>query len=439
MKKVVSQWSPEIVVGIITFLLSISHIANYTKFSPLDELRHLDYALEISSGSLPKLGDKLNESSMREEACRGIDLVGWTDPPCYRKVLLPEKFRDDGWQTASQHPPTYYATAGVFARILKSVGVTHTFVDGARLFSAFIAAIGMSLTCRLSRRLGNRASVSVALSLAFAATGVYLHQSSIVTPDSMALMVGALTGLVAIRYASNNLHAKWLYAVFIFAGLTKITNLLIVVVIATALIGYFFGERAQNSRPRRQYLHVIWAATSAFFLGISWIVFQSARATIEPSIVPQNQMLAFDRIPELTHLLNSENLFRWFPPINSYISGEFTSVYTMTLLLVSTWILIGGVLFVTLNYEKDSLISNLALSTMVVAIVGAPTFIVFSVVVNEVLINAEARYGLVLVPMFIACAASMIRKRTGIVFVWVLCTPLLMMTITQLWRGSVHI
>jgi hypothetical protein len=77
----------------------------YRPMSPIDELRHLDYAVKISNGNLTYTGDKLGEIAMREESCRGLDLIGWIDPPCDTPVLDPLAYRDDGWQTASPHPP----------------------------------------------------------------------------------------------------------------------------------------------------------------------------------------------------------------------------------------------------------------------------------------------------------------------------------------------
>jgi 4-amino-4-deoxy-L-arabinose transferase-like glycosyltransferase len=422
------EWLPEIFVGMIVFALSISHMVNYTNFSPLDELRHLDYALQLTSGSLPKLGDKVQESSMREEACRGIDLIGWTNPDCGQQYLSPEEFRDDGWQTAPQHPPTYYLLSGLSSRLLKFIGVTGTFVDGARLFSGFIAALGMILTCRLSRRLQSSRLLSIMLPITVATSSVYLHQSSIVTPDSMAIFVGASILLVGFEYAQGLLSARWLYAVFILASLTKITNLLIVAVVTIALLTYF------SVNKNKQNMDVLMAALTSFASGVSWIIFQSTRATINPEIVPQNQQLASDGLPTLTYLLDTKNIFSWFPPLNSYIANDFTNAYTVTLLVLLTWLLVGGVLFTILNFETRNFVSHIAISVLIVAICGAPFFIFASAFINKVLINAEPRYGMVLLPAFIVVCGYLIKTKFGTVLLSIFGVSLFISTMIEIWN-----
>ena len=101
----------------IAFIPAFIHIVQYTQFSPIDELRHLDYALQITSGHVPEIGDKLGQDAMREEACRGIDLP-FRSPRCDSATFDPIAFRDDGWQTAAPHPPVYYILSGISGRTL---------------------------------------------------------------------------------------------------------------------------------------------------------------------------------------------------------------------------------------------------------------------------------------------------------------------------------
>ncbi len=94
--KTLSRLAPYLVAFLIAFLPAFIHIVEYSQFSPIDELRHLDYALQITKGHVPKLGDKLGQDAMREEACRGIDYA-WLDPACNSATFDPVAFRDDGW------------------------------------------------------------------------------------------------------------------------------------------------------------------------------------------------------------------------------------------------------------------------------------------------------------------------------------------------------
>lgn len=68
---------PYIAVFLLAMSVGCLHMLRYRTVSPIDELRHLDYAVKISNGQLTHIGDKIGEIAMREESCRGIDLVGW--------------------------------------------------------------------------------------------------------------------------------------------------------------------------------------------------------------------------------------------------------------------------------------------------------------------------------------------------------------------------
>ena len=39
--------------------MTAAHVKQYNVLSPIDELRHVDYAMRVTEGELPKLGDLL--------------------------------------------------------------------------------------------------------------------------------------------------------------------------------------------------------------------------------------------------------------------------------------------------------------------------------------------------------------------------------------------
>ena len=125
---------------LIAMLAAGVHIARYTELSPIDELRHLDYTMRAAKLGWPNLGDRLTQPAMKEEACRGLDLP-YPDPPCDTKQFDPAAFRDNGYQTATAHPITYYLGAGIFSRTAVALGLSNTYLDPARVFSALLLAI----------------------------------------------------------------------------------------------------------------------------------------------------------------------------------------------------------------------------------------------------------------------------------------------------------
>ena len=83
----IRQILPYIFLLVMSLTVTTTHMVEYRTFSPIDELRHLDYAIRVSHGELPKLGDKLTQEAMKEEACRGIDLTGWPIHPARASVF----------------------------------------------------------------------------------------------------------------------------------------------------------------------------------------------------------------------------------------------------------------------------------------------------------------------------------------------------------------
>ena len=57
------------------------------KFSPIDEGAHFDYVNRVSKGELPRLGERLTQTTLRELACRGTVLTAYRLPPCDEPVL----------------------------------------------------------------------------------------------------------------------------------------------------------------------------------------------------------------------------------------------------------------------------------------------------------------------------------------------------------------
>ena len=59
-------------------------------------------------GEIPRQGEHLLDSTLRDLACRQTALLAAGHPPCDTKVLRYEQFSAT-WQHEAQQPPTYYA------------------------------------------------------------------------------------------------------------------------------------------------------------------------------------------------------------------------------------------------------------------------------------------------------------------------------------------
>ena len=421
--------APYLVAFLLAFIPAFIHIVQYSQFSPIDELRHLDYALQITRGQVPKLGDLLGQDAMRDEACRGIDYQ-WLDPPCDSARFKPEAFRDDGWQTASPHPPLYYILAGISGRALRGPGILDDrVIDGARLMSALLFGFGFVATFAAGRQLGVRSFPLLAgLSLLITLPGA-LHSASIVTPDSFAMLAGGGALLAAILWKKNLLSTRWLIIIGGLVGFTKLTNL----VMLLAVVAWLVMEALMQKRDGQRELSLVKAPLLMFATGAltsgAWIVSDRMRATISPDIVPQNIMLKFDGLPPLKHLLNPEVLLTWFPPGISFDSARFFNQYVSLMRSLVFPLLIGSLIVSALRVQKGNDIASLSLFAGLAGLVGAPMFVLGTAISAGILIGAEGRYAVCLLPVYVIAIASQSKGRVGDVLLgliggcaWIICT-----------------
>ena len=420
--------APYLIAFLLAFIPAFIHIVQYTKFSPIDELRHLDYALQITSGHVPKLGDKLSQDAMREEACRGIDYQ-WLDPPCDSVRFKPAKFRDGGWQTASPHPPTYYILSGISGRILRGLGILDDAIDGVRLMSALLFGFGFVATFAAGRQLGVRSFPMLAgLSLLITLPGA-LHSASIVTPDSFAMLAGGGTLLAALRWKQGLLSTRWLIIVGGLVGFTKLTNL----VMLLAVVAWLVVDALLQKRSDQKFVSLIKAPVLMFSAGAltsgAWLFINGLRATISPDIIPQNKKFKFNGLPPLKHLLNPEVLLTWFPPGRSFDSARFFNQYVSLMRYLVFPLLIGALIVSALRTQKGNDIASLSLFAGLAGLVGAPAFIVGTAITSGVLIGAEGRYAVCLLPAYVIAVASQSKGRVGDALLgliggsaWIICT-----------------
>ncbi len=426
--KITRQFAPFLFAFFIAFIPAFVHIVQYRQFSPIDELRHLDYALQITKGDVPKLGDKLGQDAMHEEACRGIDYA-WLDPACDSVTFDPVAFRDDGWQTASPHPPTYYILAGISGRTLRGLGILDGAVDGARLMSALLWGFGFVATFAAGRQLGVRSFPLLAgLTLLMTLPGA-LHSASIVTPDSFAMLAGGGALLAAIRWKQGLLSTRWLLVVGGVVGFTKLTNL----VMLLAVVAWLVIDALLQKRNEQGELASIKAPLLMFTAGaltsVAWIIFDRLRATISADIVPQTIMLKFEGIPPLKHLLNPEVLLTWFPPGRGFDNARFFNQYVSLMRSLVFPLLIGALIVAALSIKKSNDIASLSLYAGLAGLVGAPFFIIGTAMTSGILVGAEGRYAVGLLPIYVIAVASQSKGRIGDVLLgllggsaWIICT-----------------
>jgi hypothetical protein len=430
----------------IGIALSAVHVATYRQLSPIDELRHVDYAMSVTHLHLVRLGDRVGQEAMRAEACRGVDLPTWLDPPCRSTRFNPVAFRDDGYQTASAHPPTYYLTVGLVSRAAVGLGLFDNFVDPARLMGGVLLGAGLVLTYLAGLRLGLRSGALLAALTLVPTTSAVLHASSTVNPDATAVLAGGLVLFAAVAWEQRRLGTLGLAAAGAVATGLKLTNLLAVAAVAAWLVvrsdttGVVIGRVRAGWRKAGLGRHdantdpttsppvppgtsdhrndgtraAVALVAGAVAAGGGWLLFDRLRATIDPAIVPQNRLNMAHGIPALSVIFSSSNLFSWFPPIDGFDPVVFKTTPVTDFRVVIAFLFAGAMLLamLRLSSRKDSL-AVLGAAGTAVALVAAPLFLVVNTVVSNVNTDPTPRYGMSLLPVMVVVLASMVRRRSS--------------------------
>jgi len=430
---------PYVYLFVIGLLAATVHIVQYRTFSPIDELRHVDYAIRASKLQVPRYGDLLIDESMREEACRGVDLGGWTDPPCDSRVFDPAAFRDDGYQIASIHPPPYYLATGLVARAARFVGLTDSFLDPARMFSALLLAIGLMVAFAAGRLLGVGTTPLLAALTFLPAMPAVLHSASTVNPDSTAILVGSVVLLVALLWERGRVPTYVLPFLGVLSTALKFTSALAAIIVAAVFLvraepvelwrrwrrsteADASRERGgvERVRSRREYLTAsMLLLGGAAVIALAWSGIDRMRRIVDPIEVPQVRTSLADGIPSPGFLLSWQQLFAWLPPADGYEPARFLTVGTTDVRVLATFLFAGAVLMAALRVNQRDDISLLGGSCVAAALIGGPTYVAMNAVIQDIRLVLPPRYGMSLLPIMVPVLGSFAKGRAGVTLLWI--------------------
>jgi hypothetical protein len=225
------------------------HIHENPRLSPIDEGAHLDYVTRIEHGSMPRMGQRLQTSTLRVTVCAGIVLAAKL-PPCDAHTLTPQEFPGGGYQYEAQQPPTYYAVTVPFRLFFFDVvGVSDP--DATRLAGIMWLVAGLLFLWAGARLLGLTPRVIGAAALLVGTAPVVVYESAIVTNDAASILAAGLVLFVAALALRR--PGRWTApTLFIVAAVVtslKTTDALPVVVVAVVLGIVAWMDRAVVVSP----------------------------------------------------------------------------------------------------------------------------------------------------------------------------------------------
>ena len=397
------------------------HIDAFTVVSPVDELQHIDYLYRASDGGIVRLGDRVGESAMREQACRGHAFPVLM-PPCDAPDLRPEQFQEEGVNTAYIHPPAYYTITGVTARVVRAaLGHQGLFTAGRYVGAAWLGAAVVLMWLLMREFRVPIAARGVVLVIVITAPTVVLASATI-GPDATALATGAAVLLATLLAERGRVH--WLVPAVMaaIAIAFKATNIAGVGVCVLYLVARLLQARlqARASAPghdtsvtsKRLFAVVAAVVGGALVASIGWIGIQGAIAREDREVNPQVQLYGVDSFPrdELR-----DDLLASVTPLkrSGYVSDALnTSRLDDLMAWVNTALLAGCV--VAIGFSKPrSRMRALAIAAFIAMLLVGPGIIIVNYFASGIFVLIPARYGLSVVPA-LACVCTVPLQRRPI-------------------------
>jgi hypothetical protein len=399
----------------------LPYVRSYTHLSPFDELVHVDYMVKAQHFELVNGGERVGQTAMREQACRGHDIEALEFPPCRSAHFDPRAFPETGFNTAYADPPIYYVLTGVAAEGVDALPGIASVVTAGRAVGVLWLGAGLAVTFVLSRRLGADVVPAAGATAALAATPVVAHASATITSDAPALLVGGGLCLLALAVAEGRRAWLWMLPAGFVALAIKATMLTVVGLVVVFLVVTWFGSSARRradgagdgsdrgSRPLLAAASLVAGSVAA--LG-GWTMVTALTAGSALDDIPMKQTFHVD---SLTWSDLVGNVLPLFSPVQLGYTPPFLQDVTVgTLMAVLNILLLIGVVSTAWIESVSTVAGRMAIATVAAMLASGPALVVMVYVGAHTFTPIPTRYGLSLLPPAVASLAVLAsRRRAG--------------------------
>lgn len=405
-----------VILIIASLLMGIVHVPGHRGVSPVDEYVYIDYFAKVSSQLVVHRGEETGVTARQELGCRGLRLLQPSpDARCELKNAKNDSlFPFDGASSAYIYTPLYFGITRVLAQPLIWAGVG--LVDAGRFVGAiWLAAAALFLYLAL-RRLKVHPVAATGIGLLMIGSLPAYWSNTYISTDATALFAGGLMLYLAARVDEGR-GRLWFILGAAFVTLLKVQNLaavaaaILFLVLRAAVLAY----RTRSSRAGwigrtfadRRVITSIIGLAAAFAGQLVWLAISSAIA-----IGPAPDMGVTVRPLGLTQIILQSGLFldgatKGVGDITTFLRGPgLISNYAVS------FVAVGGAIGLLMAARWGTRRNALALATFVAAVVSAPLLSVVTYVTLGTYVDPPpARYGISMVPFFLACAALLLAKR----------------------------
>ena len=250
----------------------------------LDEHVHYDTQLKMHEGELSTRGALYEEQVVDEWACGVGHEAGGLVHGCGDPALDVRDVTSGQYTTGYIHYPTYFAGAEAFRVVVEAVFGPHHDLSVYRLFSALLMFLGVVACGVFAYVLGVRKlGLIAAVGLPVAATSITV-MGGMLTPNSTAILSGALVAGTGILWIQRGRGFVWLCLAVAFGSVTAVINSLAAGGFLAAILIVWFARRRGwavegDWRPRLWQFAVL--ALIIVAPVIAWGRYISATATVD--------------------------------------------------------------------------------------------------------------------------------------------------------------
>jgi hypothetical protein len=409
-----------VLLVLVAFLSVAVHVPQNQALSPIDEWVYADYLDKVPTQGIVTRGEEAGQYAREELACNGARLTFPVSPElCEQTREGSEKDSDlpmGGVTSADIYTPAYFVTTWTLAQGIRLLGVDDL-LDAASYAGAVWLAAGLLFMFAAMRRLGVSRTVAVALGALVVASPGAFWSSTYVSTDAPALAVGGSLLWLAVRIVQGRSGKVAFVAVSLVGTLFKSQFILGVALAGLALVAWAFEQawaaRAERGDGRVRWLlrgvasrETVTAVVALAVAAISQVVWAAIRSAIASGPYPDQAVGS----PVSIRSTLSEVL-KFLPDTAMDPTEAANSIALITAGTLVSWLSIAGVigLVATTRSGEDS--TWFARASMVAALAAGPVLIAGSLVVSGYAFELPFRYGLVMLPAFMACAGVLLSRQ----------------------------
>lgn len=403
--------------GLILILLVFStvvvatNVSKNPQLSPLDEYVYLDYLSKVPTQGFVRSGEETGELARQEIACRGVLGYGLYGDPCTSATFDQDAlYPYNGRTGADIYTPAYFAVTWVVAQPLVGAGVG--LLDAGRLVGVLWLFLGSALLLGLLRSLGASRGVSLGLVLVTMATPAVFWATTYVSTDAPSLAVSAGLAWAGVAVYRRRLPSVWFPVLAVIAVLFKVQNLAIVGLVASVLVTLRIVAAHRDRRadsgggPFWAGLlrdRLVWVSVSTVLAVVAaqaaWLAFRSVEALpgVASAGIDSTQLQ-----PSATGMLAESLRFIWTIGASGPADDPVGIVAANALTAVAIAAIVVAILRPASTSTEIVVISG---ATLGIALTMGPALALATYAVAGYYVPLPARYGIVLLPAFVACIA----------------------------------